>query len=98
MPLNIDKKISQIVQDLREKNFKVIWAEESCSRESRRIRVATLLSKCKQLQRSRIDIKERLLKAYELGKNLRIDEFQGEKLWLKRIAREIFRSFRVTYP
>ncbi len=58
MPLNIDKKILQIVQDLRAKNFEAIQAEESYSRGSRKIRVATLLSECKQLQRSKANTKE----------------------------------------
>jgi len=38
-----------------------------------------------------------MIKALKLRKNLEVDEYRGGKKWQKRVAREVFKSFRVIY-
>ncbi len=56
------------------------------------------MNEYEQLQRVEAKAKEQMLKAFELGKNLRTEEFNERNKWHKRIAWGLYKSFRKTYP
>ncbi len=79
MPINIQKKIQQITKDLKEKNFKVIKINKNYYNRFHKKRIITLMNDCEQLQRIEMKIKERMMKVFELEKNLAIDKWNEEK-------------------
>jgi len=57
-----------------------------------------LLREYENLQKSGAEDRERILKAFELEKTLKDDEWNYEKKWHKRIAKGVYKSFEATYP